>query len=91
MAVVVLFVSFFIGTFDVLRWLLIIFCIVLVIATEMINTSIENLAKTITKNYDPNVGLALDIASGAVLFVSAAAAIIGTILFVEAILTLNIF
>lgn len=78
--------AFLIGNFDTVRWSIIILCIVLVIGTEMVNTSIENLAKAITKKYDPKIELALDIASGAVLLVSFGAVIIGIILFTESIL-----
>jgi diacylglycerol kinase len=51
----------------------------------MLNTSLENLAKTITITYNPKIGLALDIASGAVLLISSGTALIGIILFTESI------
>jgi diacylglycerol kinase len=85
-AVLVILFGFFFGDFDVVRWVLIIFCIVLVLAAEMLNTSIENLAKAVTTMYDPKIRLALDISSGAVLFVSFGAALIGIILFAESII-----
>lgn len=70
--------------FDTIRWCLIVLCIGVVIAAEMFNTAIETLAKAITDRYDERVGRALNIASGAVLVISFTAAIIGTILFLEA-------
>jgi diacylglycerol kinase len=85
-AIIVILAAFFLGNFDTIRWSIAILCIVLVIATEMLNTSIENLAKAITSTYDPKIGLALDIASGAVLFVAFGSVIIGIILFTESIL-----
>jgi len=75
--------AWFLGTFDSVRWSLLILCIVMVIGCEMLNTSIETLAKAITSSHDPLVGRALDIASGAVLTVAFGAAIVGTILFLE--------
>ncbi|MDR2763391.1 MAG: diacylglycerol kinase family protein [Planctomycetaceae bacterium] len=84
-AIVVILASFLIGNFDAIRWSIIILCIAIVITTEMLNTSIENLAKAITTTYNPKIALALDIASGAVLLVSFGAAIVGIILFTESI------
>ncbi len=42
-------------------------CIALVLCTELFNSSLELLAKVITREYHPDIGQALDIASGAVL------------------------
>ncbi|MDR2169930.1 MAG: diacylglycerol kinase family protein [Planctomycetaceae bacterium] len=84
----VILAAFLIGNFDVIRWSIIIICVAMVITTEMLNTSIENLAKAITKKYNPKIKLALDIASGAVLLISFGAAITGIILFTEAIIKL---
>ncbi|MDR1052728.1 MAG: diacylglycerol kinase family protein [Planctomycetaceae bacterium] len=87
-AIFVIVAAFLIGNFDTVRWSIIVICIALVLTTEMLNTSIESLAKAITTNYDPKIGLALDISSGAVLFVSFGAAVVGIILFTESILKL---
>ena len=75
--------AWLLGTFDTVRWSLLVLCIVMVIGGEMLNTSIETLAKAITSSHDPLIGRALDIASGAVLTVAFGAAVVGTVLFLE--------
>ncbi|MDR2704183.1 MAG: diacylglycerol kinase family protein [Planctomycetaceae bacterium] len=84
-AVGVLVAAWLLGNFDSVRWMLLIFCITIVIVAEMFNTAIETLAKAISNSYNPYIGNALDIASGAVLTVAFGATCIGTILFLEAI------
>jgi diacylglycerol kinase len=74
------------NTFDIVRWCILILCIGIVIGGEMLNTSIEALAKAVTSENNSHVRHSLDIASGAVLVLSIAAAIVGLILFGEAIL-----
>ncbi len=76
--------AWYLGTFDTVRWCLLVLCITAVIGGEMFNTSIETLAKAITSSYNPLIGRALDIASGAVLTISFGAAVVGSILFLEA-------
>ncbi len=83
--VAVLGTAWYLGNFDTVRWCLLVLCITMVIGCEMINTAIETLAKAITMSYNPLIGRALDIASGTVLIVSFGAAVVGTILFWEAI------
>ena len=56
-------------------------CIGVVLATEMFNTSLEFLAREITSENRPGLAAALDIASGAVLTISLAAAAIGLAIF----------
>ena len=82
-ATTVVVVAWILGTFDTVRWALLVLCIVMVIGCEMLNTAIETLAKAITSSHDPFVGRALDIASGAVLVVASGAAVVGAILFLE--------
>ena len=82
-AVAVVAAAWFLGTFDTVRWALLVLCITMVIGCEMLNTAIETLAKAMTSSHDPLVGRALDIASGAVLVVAFGAAVVGTILFLE--------
>ena len=62
--------------------------VAVVIATEMLNTAFETLSRVITDKYDERIGLALDIASGAVLVISIFAAILGTLIFATALLRL---
>lgn len=69
---------------DLIRWCLLLLCIVLVLAGEMFNTAIEMLAKAITTDYNPHIERALNIASGAVLLLSFGAALIGSLIFLQA-------
>ncbi|MDR1963370.1 MAG: diacylglycerol kinase family protein [Planctomycetaceae bacterium] len=84
-AIAVLGMAWLLGNFDTVRWSLLVLCIAMVIAGEMFNTAIETLARAITQTYNPVIGRALDIASGAVLVLSFGAAVVGLILFFEAI------
>lgn len=59
------------------EWLLVVLCITIVMAAELFNSAIEQLAKAITKEQHPQIRDALDIASGAVLAASLGAAVIG--------------
>jgi diacylglycerol kinase len=83
--VVVLGTAWLLGNFDTVRWMLLIFCITIVFVSEIFNTALETLAKAITNSYNPYIGQALDIASGAVLTTAFGAASVGIILFLEAI------
>jgi len=76
----------FLLNLDTVRWSLLILCIVVVLAGEMLNTSIETLAKAITGEYNENIAKALDISSGAILVLSFGAAAIGFVIFIEAFL-----
>ena len=60
-----------------LEWCILVLCIASVIGAELFNTAIEHLAKAVTKEFNPHVRDALDIASAAVLVVSLGAAVIG--------------
>ena len=61
--------------------LTLLFCISLVIATEMINTAVETVVDLVTPNYNPLAKLAKDVAAGAVLIASANAVIAGLLIF----------
>ena len=73
---------------SLMEWCIILFLIAIVIAAEMFNTSIEALSRVVTSNYDERIKRSLDIASGAVLMICIAAALIGTMIFVSAFLRL---
>ncbi|MDR0336904.1 MAG: diacylglycerol kinase family protein [Planctomycetaceae bacterium] len=83
--IIVLGTAWWLGNFDTIRWMLLIFCITTVIVSEIFNTAIETLAKAITNSYNRYIGQALDIASGAVLVTAFGATCVGAILFLEAI------
>jgi diacylglycerol kinase (ATP) len=61
--------------------LTLLFCISLVIITEMINTAIEAIVDMVTQSYHPMAKLAKDVAAGAVLLASANALIAGILIF----------
>ena len=76
----------FLLNLDTIRWSLLLLCIIVVLAGEMLNTSIETLSKAITGEYNENIARALNISSGAILVLSFGAAAIGFIIFIEAFL-----
>ncbi|MDR3108503.1 MAG: diacylglycerol kinase family protein [Planctomycetaceae bacterium] len=79
------------NSFDIVRWCILILCIGIVIGGETLNTSIEALAKAVTAEHNLHVKHSLDIASGAVLVLSVTAAVVGLILFGEAIMNYGRF
>ena len=62
---------------DTTRWMLLILSIFLVFGAELFNSSLEFLAKAVTREESPWVRDALDVASGAVLVVACGAVIVG--------------
>ena len=65
-----------------IEWMIVFLCIAAVLSSELINTSVERICDRITKDRDPLIGNAKDLAGGSVLIISAAALIIGAIIFV---------
>ncbi len=63
------------------EWIAIALSIGIVFSAEAFNTAIELLVDKISPNHDPAAGKIKDIAAGAVLFASIAAAIVGFIIF----------
>ncbi len=66
---------------NLLEWCLLALCITMVVAAEMFNTAIEQLAKAVHPEQSPLVGASLDIAAGGVLIASLGAAVVGTAIF----------
>ena len=62
------------------RWCLFILCVTIVLAAELFNTSIERLARAVTREQHPEIRDALDIASGGVLIAAIGAASVGGLL-----------
>jgi diacylglycerol kinase len=62
-------------------WGIILIAIIVVLALELMNTSIEELLNHLHPSQHPNIGRAKDFAAGAVLLASIGAAIIGIIVF----------
>ena len=63
------------------EWSLLIVAIIVVWFAEALNTAVEFLADTITKEHHPLIGNAKDVAAGGVLVASIGAAAIGIIVF----------
>src|SRR5512143_3599886 len=61
--------------------LILLFCITLVIATELINTSVEAIVDMVAQTYNPLAKIAKDVAAGAVLVASGNALIAGLLIF----------
>ncbi|MCL2743416.1 MAG: diacylglycerol kinase [Planctomycetaceae bacterium] len=85
MAAAVIIAALLLGNFDTVRWSILFLCIAAVITAEMFNTSIELLARAAATSYNPHIRRALNVASAAVLVMSAGAAAVGIILFAEAV------
>jgi undecaprenol kinase len=66
---------------NLLEWCLLVLCITAVVAAEMFNTAIEQLAKAVHPEHSPLVGTSLDIAAGGVLITSLGAALVGLAIF----------
>jgi len=63
------------------EWIAVIFCIGGVIALELINSAIENMADFLTKEKNESIKKIKDLSAGAVLVAAIASAIIGLIIF----------
>ena len=59
------------------EWCIIVLAIMAGLSTELLNTAIEHLAKAITRETDPHIRDALDIASGAVTLIALGATVLG--------------
>jgi len=70
------------------EWLWIIFCIGMVLVTELLNTAIEFLTDLVSPEYNKKAGLVKDMAAGAVLITAITALTIGLLIFVPKLLVL---
>ena len=70
------------------EWCLLLLCIALVIAAELMNSAMERLAHAFTKEYHPEIAKTLDIASGAVLVISVGSGFVGLIILLPKLLAL---
>ena len=66
------------------HWCLLLICIGTVLGAELFNSSLEFLAASITDRFDSDIQKALNIASGSVLVVAVFAAIVGGLIFLNA-------
>lgn len=70
------------------EWCLLAICIVLVLALELFNSSIESLARAIDRQHNEQLRDALDIASGAVLVGAIGSAVAGLVILLPRVLQL---
>ena len=63
------------------QWAALLFCVALVLTTEMINTAIEKLCDVVHTGLHPQIKIVKDIAAGAVLVAACCSVIIGAIIF----------
>jgi diacylglycerol kinase len=82
---IVLFLSYYFKVSQT-EFLMILFFIVLVWITEMLNTAIERIMDFLSPELHPAVGIIKDIAAGAVLVASAAAFVAGSVIFIPKLL-----
>jgi diacylglycerol kinase len=66
---------------SLLEWGLLLLCIVSVFVAELLNTSLEWLARAIRQEHDPRIANALDVASAAVLLAAFGAVLVGVLVF----------
>lgn len=70
-----------------LEWALLLICIFWVLGMEAMNTAVEALADRISRDHDPLIGRAKDLAAAAVLLSALGAAAVGLIVFLPALAT----
>lgn len=80
-AVCVIAAGFFFGI-STMEWVAVVFAIGMVLAAEAVNSAVEALADRVTEDYDEAIKCTKDLASGAVLILAIAAAVIGCIIFI---------
>lgn len=86
-AVLVLITGFMLGI-SPLEWCAVSMCIGGVFMAEGFNTAIEKVADRVTRQQDPLIGIAKDVAAGAVLLFVIGAVVVGLIIFVPKFLLL---
>lgn len=72
----------FIFQVDRIEWCLLVGCIAGVLTTEMLNSALEWVVRSLPEADDPRLGQALDIGSAAVLLASIGAVVVGLLIFV---------
>ena len=70
---------------DWVSWAIVLLCCGVVIAAELLNTSIETVVDLVSPEFDPLAGRAKDIAAAAVFSLSFFVALVGICVFVRAI------
>lgn len=65
---------------SLIEWAVLIVCITIVFSAELFNSALESLALAITRESNPEIRDALDVASGAVLAASLGASVVGMLI-----------
>jgi diacylglycerol kinase len=68
------------------EWLLMLFCIGLVVGMEMMNTAVEKLCNLVQEDIHPGIKTVKDVAAGAVLVAAGCSLITGLIIFIPKII-----
>lgn len=87
-AFVVVLLAYFLQ-FSRVEWCLLLLCIGLIFALEMVNTAIENIVDFICPQFDKRAGKIKDISSGLVLIFAFFVAIVGCLLFIPHLIELR--
>jgi diacylglycerol kinase len=69
-----------------MEWIMLVFCIMLVLSLEAVNTAMEYLTDLVSPGYHPLAGKAKDVAAAAVLWAAIGSIIIGGLIFLPKIL-----
>ena len=84
-AILVVIMSFLLKI-SMIEWIILVLLIGLVLAAEVINTTIENLVDMYTKDYNERAKVVKDTAAGTVLILAITAVIIGLMIFIPKII-----
>jgi len=76
--------------FPMWKWVIVIMCSGMVLASEALNTAIEYVVDLVSPEYNELAGKAKDVAAAAVLFTSMASAIIAALLIWDALVVVNV-
>jgi diacylglycerol kinase len=71
-----------------MEWVIVLLCIGLVLALEMINSAIEKLCDLVHKDFHPVIKIVKDVSAAGVLWASILSAAIGCIIFIPKIIAL---
>ena len=81
-ATVLVVISGFIFGISVSEWCVVLLCIGTVLSAEAVNTAIEKVCDAVTEKYDKRIGIAKDVAAGAVLILAIISVIIAAVIFI---------
>ncbi len=72
---------------DLLSWAIILLCCAVVIMAELFNTAVETIVDLVSPEFHPLAGRAKDIAAAAVWFLSFVVAVVGVLVYANAIIS----